>query len=103
MHAIVRWMHAIVRRTGVGHRSREHSLHTAGIHPLSDRSHGTVTTVIWAVVVGPTYAVSRYRRSALIAGVAGLSQWLLDALAHRPICRCTHGRRRSPDWPRGTR
>jgi hypothetical protein len=40
---------------------------------------------MWAALLASIYyAVSRYRRGALIAGVAVLSHWFLDALAHRP-------------------
>jgi membrane-bound metal-dependent hydrolase YbcI (DUF457 family) len=48
-------------------------------------SHSLLTTAMWAALLASIYyAVSRYRRGALIAGVAVLSHWFLDALAHRP-------------------
>ena len=48
-------------------------------------SHSLLAVVCWAFVLGAVYYVTRrYRRGAVVVGLAVLSHWLLDALTHRP-------------------
>jgi membrane-bound metal-dependent hydrolase YbcI (DUF457 family) len=48
-------------------------------------SHGLPGVLFWSLLVGGIYfAVRRYARGAVVAGLAVLSHWLLDLLTHRP-------------------
>lgn len=48
-------------------------------------THGLPGVLFWSVLVGGAYfAVRRYWRGAVVAGLAVLSHWLLDFFTHRP-------------------
>jgi hypothetical protein len=73
--------------TGVEHV--EIDLGNTGMTPLAfvhyPISHSLLTTAMWAALLASIcFAVSRYRRGALLAGATVLSHWFLDALGHRP-------------------
>ncbi|MCX6634335.1 MAG: hypothetical protein NT090_04490 [Acidobacteria bacterium] len=48
-------------------------------------SHSLAATVVWAIAAASIYwAVARYRAGAVVAGLAVLSHWVLDAISHKP-------------------
>jgi hypothetical protein len=48
-------------------------------------SHGLPGVLFWSVLVGGVvFAVRRYWRGAVVAGLAVLSHWVLDYFTHRP-------------------
>jgi len=48
-------------------------------------SHSLLTTFGWAFLAAAFYCmVTRYRRGALVVGLAVMSHWLLDAITHKP-------------------
>ncbi|MDP2999463.1 MAG: hypothetical protein Q8N47_18385 [Bryobacterales bacterium] len=48
-------------------------------------SHSLAATVVWAITAASIYwAVTRYRAGAVVAGLAVLSHWVLDAISHKP-------------------
>lgn len=48
-------------------------------------SHSLVAGIGWALFFGGIYfAMTRYRRGAVVVGLGVLSHWVLDALSHRP-------------------
>lgn len=56
-------------------------------------SHSLAMVLLWSVLFGALYfALTRYGRGAVIAGVLVLSHWVLDFLTHRPDL---------PLWPNG--
>jgi hypothetical protein len=56
-------------------------------------SHSLLTAAVWSALVGLLYyAVRRNRPDACIVGLAVISHWVLDFLAHRPDL---------PLWPGG--
>jgi membrane-bound metal-dependent hydrolase YbcI (DUF457 family) len=48
-------------------------------------THSLLMAVVWSLLVGGLYfAVSRYRRGALVVAAGVFSHWLLDFVTHRP-------------------
>lgn len=48
-------------------------------------THSLLTSAGWALVFGLVYwAITRYRRGAVVLGLCVLSHWVLDAVVHRP-------------------
>lgn len=57
-------------------------------------THSLLGVLGWAAVAVLAYgAVTRYRRGAVVVGLAVLSHWLLDAIVHRPDLPLV------PGWP----
>lgn len=55
-------------------------------------SHSLVMSVVWGVVFGGVYyTLTRYRRGAWVTGLAVVSHWVLDAVAHFPDLPLTPG------------
>jgi hypothetical protein len=48
-------------------------------------SHSLLTSIGWSVLFAAAYyAFSRYRRGAIVVGLAVFSHWVLDFVTHRP-------------------
>lgn len=48
-------------------------------------SHGLLAVLVWALGFAVVYHLSRrYRRGTIVVGLAVVSHWLLDLVAHRP-------------------
>jgi len=48
-------------------------------------THSLVMGIAWGVLFGIVYfAITRYGRGAIVAGVCVVSHWLLDLIVHRP-------------------
>jgi membrane-bound metal-dependent hydrolase YbcI (DUF457 family) len=48
-------------------------------------SHSLVMSLVWSLLLGGLYfAVTRYRRGALVIGAGVFSHWVLDFVTHRP-------------------
>lgn len=48
-------------------------------------SHSLAAAIVWSVLFGGIYyAVSKYKRGALIIAIGVLSHWFLDLIVHRP-------------------
>src|SRR3954463_6103880 len=48
-------------------------------------SHSLVMSLVWSVLFAAVYyAISRYRRGALVIGLGVFSHWVLDFVTHRP-------------------
>ena len=48
-------------------------------------SHSLLMAALWSIVAAAAYwAAKRYRRGALVIGLAVFSHWLLDFITHRP-------------------
>jgi len=48
-------------------------------------SHSLAATVVWAIAAASIYwAITRYRAGAVVAELAVLSHWVLDAVSHKP-------------------
>jgi membrane-bound metal-dependent hydrolase YbcI (DUF457 family) len=57
-------------------------------------SHSLVMSLVWSLLLGGLYfAVTRYRRGALVIGLGVFSHWVLDFVTHRPDM---------PLWPGST-
>jgi hypothetical protein len=56
-------------------------------------SHSLAAVVVWAILFGLVYQlVQRYRRGALLLGLAVVSHWVLDFVVHRPDLPLAFGR-----------
>jgi membrane-bound metal-dependent hydrolase YbcI (DUF457 family) len=48
-------------------------------------SHSLLTAVVWSLLyAGIYYAITRYRRGALVTGIGVFTHWVLDFVTHRP-------------------
>jgi membrane-bound metal-dependent hydrolase YbcI (DUF457 family) len=48
-------------------------------------SHSLVMSLVWSVLFAAVYyAISRYRRGAIVVGLGVFSHWVLDYVTHRP-------------------
>ena len=48
-------------------------------------SHSLAGAIVWSILFGGVYyAISRYKRGALIVAAGVLSHWFLDLIVHRP-------------------
>lgn len=48
-------------------------------------THSLIGAIVWSILFGGVYyAISRYRRGAVIVAVGVLSHWFLDLIVHRP-------------------
>jgi hypothetical protein len=48
-------------------------------------SHSLVMAILWGGIMAAIYwSIARYRRGAVVVGLAVVSHWVLDAISHRP-------------------